>query len=296
MSAAPTKDEQQKVVDHSLRAITHIATLPEITVRIIELVEDPTSTAQDLRHLIENDPALCARVLKVVNSSFYGMPGQIDSIERAVVLLGLNAVKNIAISASLTKLFHGGKLGASFSARDLWVHSAAVATAGRMLADRNHPELAEQAFLAGLMHDIGIMVELQLERNRFIDVLERVQPGADGLPQGGMRAAETELFGADHERFGEGLCKRWKFPPAIAAVCGYHHDPLAVEGDNRRLTAVVNLADQLAARAQLGFSLDVETQETNPEVAAELGLSEQDIESVLEELEERVDEMLTLLS
>ena len=85
----------------AVRDISHIATLPEVTVKIIELVEDPGSSARDLHELISSDPALTARMLKVVNSAFYGLPRQIASINRAVSLLGLNAVKNIAIAASL---------------------------------------------------------------------------------------------------------------------------------------------------------------------------------------------------
>jgi len=98
----------QKIITDAVNDVSHIATLPEITVKIMELVEDPNSTAHDLHLVISNDPALSARVLKVVNSAFYALPGQIGSINRAIVLLGLNAVKNIAIAASLAKLFRGG--------------------------------------------------------------------------------------------------------------------------------------------------------------------------------------------
>ena len=126
MTASTTQD-QAAVATAVVKNISHIATLPEITLRIIELVEDPSSTAQDLHKVIANDPALCSRILKVVNSAFYGLPRQIGSINRAIVLLGLNAVKNIAIAASLTKLFRGGDLCPKFSARDLWIHSIATA-------------------------------------------------------------------------------------------------------------------------------------------------------------------------
>ena len=102
--------DREQAVTNAIREISHIATLPEITMKIVELVEDPKSTAQDLHKVISNDPALCSRILKVVNSSFYGLPGQIGSINRAIVMLGLNAVKYIAIAASLAKLFRGGEL------------------------------------------------------------------------------------------------------------------------------------------------------------------------------------------
>src|SRR6187549_3386357 len=149
---------RDQAVNSAIREISHIATLPEITLKIIQLVESPTSTAQDLHKVINNDPALCSRILKVVNSAFYGLPGQIGSINRAIVLLGLNAVKNIAIAASLAKLFRGGDLTPNFSAKSLWTHSVITAATAKMLSDRIGLSVSDEAFLSGLMHDIGIMV------------------------------------------------------------------------------------------------------------------------------------------
>lgn len=291
----PTVSEQQQVVDDALRSISHIATLPEVTLRIIELVEDPTATAKDLRRLIENDPALCARLLKVVNSSFYGLPGQIDSIDRAVVLLGLNAIKNIAISASLTRLFTGGQLCPGFSARDLWIHSAATATAAKQIAVHLGMAMSDQAFLAGLIHDVGVIVELQLERSRLIDVIAKVDPDKKGVPRNPMRDAERELFGADHERFGEGLCNRWKFPKALARVCGHHHEPLELPEGERTLICITHVADHCAAAAQLGFRLDLLTTEVNPAILDELSLTPEVLAPIIEGLPRDVDEVLGVL-
>lgn len=291
----PTVNEQQQVVDDALRSISHIATLPEVTLRIIELVEDPTATAKDLRRLIENDPALCARLLKVVNSSFYGLPGQIDSIDRAVVLLGLNAIKNIAISASLTRLFTGGQLCPSFSARDLWVHSAATATAAKQIAAHLGMAMTDQAFLAGLIHDMGVIVELQLERSRLIDVINTVDPDKKGNPRNPMRDAERELFGADHERFGEGLCRRWKFPKVLSQVCGNHHEPLELPEGERTLACITHVADHLAATAALGFRLDIISTEINPAILEELGLTPEVLAPIVEGLPQSVDEVLSVL-
>src|SRR5690606_22888358 len=147
-----TEEQRQQVVESAIREISHIATLPEVTLRIIELVEDPTSTAQDLHAVISNDPALSSRILKVVNSSFYGLPGQTSTITRAIVMLGLNAVKNIAIAASLAKLFRGGELTPTFSAKELWNHSNATAIGCKMLSDAMGMGLGDEAYLAGLIH------------------------------------------------------------------------------------------------------------------------------------------------
>src|SRR3954470_2658184 len=169
---APTKDPQA-LIAQAINAISHIATLPEITLKIIELVDNPRSTAQDLNKLISNDPSLVARILKVVNSAFYGLPGQIGSINRALVLLGLNAVKNIVIAASLAKLFRGGRVSPHFSAKDLWTHSIAVGVFSKMLVGKLHNALPDEAFLAGLIHDIGILVELQAFREPLVEIAER---------------------------------------------------------------------------------------------------------------------------
>ena len=198
---------QPPVVEEAIRGISHIATLPEITLKIIELVEDPSSTAQDLNNIISNDLALCSRILKVVNSAFYGLPRQIGSINRAIVLLGLNAVKNIAIAASLTKLFRGGELCPGFSARDLWVHSIATATASKLICDELKLGLPDEAFLAGLIHDIGLMVEMQARRDDLIEVIGRLEFDTTGAPMQDMLAIERQVMGADHTQFGSALCE-----------------------------------------------------------------------------------------
>ncbi|MEM9083892.1 MAG: HDOD domain-containing protein [Planctomycetota bacterium] len=284
--------EQQSAVEAAVREIAHIATLPEITVRIIELVEDPTSTAQDLRTVIENDPALCARVLKVVNSSFYGTPGQVESIERAIVLLGLNAVKNIAISASLTKLFKGGEVAPGFSAKELWVHCVATATAAKRLAMELGMALTDQAFLAGLIHDVGLMVELQVDRSKLIDVVSEL----GSPPQKDIRALEAKIFGANHEQFGAGLCKKWKFPNSLVEVVGKHHEPLEAEENCKQLALLVHAAEKLAARASLGFSGDVFNQQIGAAEQEALGLTPEQLETILEELPDLVEEIQALLS
>src|SRR5918998_3250203 len=161
MTPAAVTTDPKAFVQQALKKITTIATLPEVTSKIIATVEDPKSTAQQLHKIVAHDPALVTRILKVVNSSFYGLPGQIGSIERAIVLLGLNAVKNIAVAASLGQLFRGAKLCEGFTPKDLWTHCIAVGVAARDLAKQMKLPIADEAFLAGMIHDVGMLVELQ---------------------------------------------------------------------------------------------------------------------------------------
>ncbi|MEM1355137.1 MAG: HDOD domain-containing protein [Planctomycetota bacterium] len=274
------------IVQSAIQEISHIATLPEVTMKIIQLVEDPDSTAQDLNNVISNDPALGARILKVVNSAFYGLPGQIGSINRAIVLLGLNAVKNIAIAASLAKLFRGGKIANGFDARDLWTNAIATATATRLLAKHVNLGLPDEAFLAGLIHDIGIMVEIQARRAQFVQVLEKMQ--AD--PAVSLREAEQEVMGATHEQFGHGLCKLWKFPANFQYVTGFHHRPMEVAPNHRTLVSLVHVANVLTRQLELGYTGGVETDSIDPAILEALGITPEQLDEVGQALPEAIEE------
>jgi HD-like signal output (HDOD) protein len=287
-----TTPSNDAIVQSAIQEISHIATLPEVTMKIIALVEDPDSTAQDLNKVISNDPALGARILKVVNSAFYGLPGQIGSINRAIVLLGLNAVKNIAIAASLAKLFRGGRIAPNFDARDLWTHSVASATGTRLLADKAGLGLPDEAFLAGLIHNIGILVEIQARRPKFVETLEKL----DKNPALTLRQAELETLGAHHEQFGQALCKVWKFPQSFAYVTGFHHRPMELPEKSRTLTGIVHLADVMVCKLQLGFTRGTEHAEYDLALMDQLKLTPQHMEQVAAALPQAMDETKTLFA
>lgn len=283
-------------VNSAIREISHIATLPEITLKIIQLVESPTSTAQDLHKVINNDPALCSRILKVVNSAFYGLPGQIGSINRAIVLLGLNAVKNIAIAASLTKLFRGGSLTPNFAAKDLWEHSIAVGTASKMIADSMKLAFADEAFLAGLIHDIGIVVEIQYDRHKLIEAVTRTNAGPDGVPARSLLETEEEVFGANHQDFGSGLCVKWKFPKSFANATGYHHRPMDLPGEGRTMACIIAIADHIAMGAKKPFRLDLMTTEIPVAYMDQVHLNQNTVDDIKNRLAAQLDTVSQMLN
>ena len=290
-----TTAQRDQLVADAIREISHIATLPEITLKIVELVESPKSTAQDLHKVISNDPALCSRILKVVNSSFYGLPGQIGSINRAIVMLGLNAVKNIAIAASLAKLFRGGDLTPNFSAKAIWRHSVSVAATAKMLADKLGLAFADEAFLAGLIHDIGLMVMMQYDRNKLVEVLQQVAVDDSGAPAVNMLELEEHVFGATHEHFGAALCEKWKFPNNFRYVTGFHHRPMDLAPDSRTMTCVIYVADRLVAELGNTFRLDLMSTDIAPEVADTLHLNTDKLNEVRAGLPEHLKATENLL-
>jgi HD-like signal output (HDOD) protein len=292
----PHTGDKDAIVNNAIREISHIATLPEITVKIVELVESPKSTAQDLNKVISADPALCSRILKVVNSSFYGLPGQIASINRAIVMLGLNAVKNIAIAASLAKLFKGGELTSSFAAKDLWTHSNVTAAAAKMIANSLKLGLADEAFLAGLMHDIGIMVEMQVEREKLIQCLNATGTDARGVPCNDFLAFESEIFGATHQDFGSALCEKWKFPKSLVMVTGYHHRPMDLSFETRTLSAIVYVADRVAAEVGSGFRHDILDLTPDPAVMDSLKLTPEKLADIKNQVATQINDLGNLLT
>lgn len=271
-TAAPV--DPQTLVTQALKKVTAIATLPEVTAKILKTVEDPRSSAAQLHQIVSHDPALVTRILKVVNSAFYGLPGQIASIERAIVLLGLNAVKNIAVAASLGQLFRGTKMCDGFTAKDLWTHCIGVAVTARDLAKQAKLPLGDEAFLAGMIHDLGLLVQLQTAPEKLKLVCDRSKADTRSFCE-----IEREVIGADHQQLGAGLAEIWKFPRSCQMVAGFHHTPDQLAGD-RALVSVVHIADTLVAQAKVGFNLTAEKQEIDPAIAADLKLSTELLEQV----------------
>ena len=287
--SAQAEESSISIAEHAVEQIGHIGTLPEVTIGIIELVEDPSSTAKELHELIASDPALCTRALKVVNSAFYGLPRQIGSINRAISLLGLSAVKNIAISASMARLFQGGSLCPGFDARELWQHSLATATSCQMLTERSGIKSKDEAFLAGLIHDIGLVVEMHHDREGLTEVVKRIELDQNGIPSKDMLLCEQDVLGVDHQAFGRALCESWKFPRTLGHACSHHHQPWQLPSDQRVLPGLVYVSDRIVACLDSSFRIDLVDTSIRCELLDLLNLSNADVLSVRDELPQMLD-------
>jgi len=287
-----TESNAKVIVDKALASIGDIATLPEVTIKIIEIVEDPKSTARDLHEVIKNDPALSVKVLKVVNSAFYGLPGQVASVDRAIILLGLSAVKNIAIAASIARLFKGKRISEQFSAADLWRHSLAVAVLAKSLGKLSpHPVMQDELFVAGLIHDIGTLVERQSFPDQFSEVIDQCLAG-----DGSFIECELSTIGADHQAFGLGLTTKWKFPRHLCAAVGYHHSPESVSDEVKNMAMLIHLADVMACQEKVGFYLTAQNEEISDALLEALGLTSEQVEELRGQLPELLEEAEATLS
>lgn len=273
------------VVQQAFAKVTDLGSLPEVTARIVEVVEDPRATARTVHDVVHCDPALATKILKVVNSAFYGLPSQVASLERAILMLGLNSVKNLALAASVSSLIQDAQITPEFHARDVWRHSVAVGVSARLLAGASKAVPADEAFVAGLTHDIGLIVMQQVLPAKLREVALRCQ----AAPQN-YCAAEIELIGADHQAFGGALAAKWKFPPALRHAINYHHEPSSLQPDFQRLAAVVYLADLLSAVARHGYWLTAQTNERSEWMMNLLGLSCEALDRVGESLPDHLAE------
>ncbi len=132
----PTSLPHDDIVSEAIARVGQLATLPAIALEVMQSAEDPASSGEDLDRVISGDPALCKRVLKIVNSAYSGVRLEVTSVGTAIVVLGYSAVKNIAVAASLARKFRGSAAPSGFEPRDLWMHSIAVAVAARLVAAR----------------------------------------------------------------------------------------------------------------------------------------------------------------
>lgn len=279
-----------RIIDRALASMGEIATLPEVSAKVLRIVSSPKGSAQELHELIRHDPALSALVLKAVNSAFYGFPGQIVSLDRAIILLGFAAVRNIALTPSLSRLFGQGPPTGPFPPRELWMHSVAVALAAKRLA-QFQPENAapDEMFLIGLIHDLGLVVERQAFPAELAEVV-----GCCEAQQGGLLELEARIIGASHQELGEALMAKWRFPRRLRAIVAHHHDPDNLSEEYRRMGWILRLADLLSCEIGIGAILAERGPEVAGEVLAASGATTEQLEEVRQRLPQEIAEAVAI--
>jgi putative nucleotidyltransferase with HDIG domain len=202
------------------------------------------------------------------------------------VLLGLSAVKNIAISASISRLFSSERISDRFSARDIWKHCLAVAVATRQICSVvGKRAFAEEAFLAGLIHDLGLLVERQAFPDQLKDIIRLASETERSFCD-----IETEIIGVDHQALGSALAAKWKFPRGLQTVLGYHHKVMNLSEDNRLASTIVYIADVLVCHERIGFYLTGEHQPLDDTLLESVGMSEADFNAIRQELPGLIEE------
>ena len=252
---------------------------------------DPDATAHDVAHVIGQEPGLAARVLRVANSAYYGASGSVATLERAFVLLGVDAVRGIAAAACLNRTTIRAIQHSPIRPAEMLTHAVAVACAAEALARASHRALAAEAFIAGLLHDFGVTLQLHVDRAGLLDVVNVLR----SEPHRSPRDVEQCVGAVGHERCAALVFTGWNLPASLVAAVGNHHQPDAAPAPSRRLAALVHVADRLSLATGHGYALEPDASPLRDGTLELLGIEAPGLEPIAEALPARVLELQQLL-
>ncbi|MCF7802890.1 MAG: HDOD domain-containing protein [Candidatus Marinimicrobia bacterium] len=236
-------DEQREQIETKIGNVGSLPTLPDVVVKITELVNSPNSSMRQIESVIEVDPVLSSTVLKVVNSSFYGMAQEISALRLALVILGIKEIKNLVLSLSVFRLFSGKTYKQDFNLKDFWHHSATTGQIAKTLSQRLNLQFAGEEFVGGLIHDIGKVVLFKTLDDEYIEVMKYAREKRARLHQ-----VEMDTFGFHHGHVGGWLGEKWHLPKKLIATVVYHNNPKKTP-EYQQLVGIVSLASALTRAA-----------------------------------------------
>jgi len=239
----------RKEAERLVRQVEELPTLPAIITRILEVLEDDSSSARDLERVVSCDQSISARVLRIANSAYYGFSRGITTIHRAIVILGFQTVRGLALGSSIFETFFGGEQDSSFDRTAFWLHSIACSRCAMSLGKKVRGIDPEEAFLGGLVHDIGMVVMDHVMHEKYRPILE--QAVQEGKP---LNQLERQTWGFDHADVGGWLAEHWKFPPSLLEAICFHHRVTRSVNAPSALVAVIHLADFSAHKAGMSVT------------------------------------------
>lgn len=247
MSTSPKALRPKDLISGSTRT----SSLPEIFIMINEVVNDPTSSFSDIAQVVNLDTSLSARLLKIVNSSFYSFPSNIETVTHAIAVIGTEQLHNLALATTIIANFKGIP-DKTLNMNSFWRHSMGVAIIARNLAIHCRESNPERFYLAGILHDIGRLIILENMPEESHEIFTR-RNKVGGL----LWQIEREVLGFDHGEVGAALSRSWNLPLSLEEIIGNHHNP----GLSKRYpleTTIIHLADIIAKAMELGSSGDTQ--------------------------------------
>ena len=267
------------------RFIENMPPLPITMNKILEITKKPNVDAKELNSVISLDPVLTGKVLKLINSAYYSLPNQITSIVRAIIMLGINTVKNLALSTSVVSAIHVRNNFKALDMNSFWRHSICVGIMAKAFAKRQNVDLKKQEeyFVAGLLHDIGkIPINSQISEY-FIKAMtyshQQKRP---------LYSVETKIFGTNHCEIGEQIAEQWKLNDILKASIRYHHNIEESNEDHKKFVATISLANIITNKAEIGFGGDKFPEHKEEEILSIIGLNWNDIDEAEDKAAEAI--------
>jgi putative nucleotidyltransferase with HDIG domain len=222
-----------------LQGSVELPALSPVVTQLLEALENPESTAQDVEAILSRDPAMSAKMLRLANSAYYGRSGQVSKISTAAVVLGFNTIKSLAMSASVIQSLKGFG-GRAMNQDRFWGHSLGCGMAARLVSPRFPTLDPEEAFTVGLLHDLGKLLLGQFVEDEYDRVVKEMQQSGQEL-----HLIELQRLGMSHAQVGAWLVRKWTLPAAVCEPVEKHHDPIP-GGEFSSITAVVQVADHIS--------------------------------------------------
>lgn len=266
--------------------IQKMPSLPTTVSKVLDVCNNPKTSPGDLNQVISLDPVLVGRVLKLINSAYYGLGQQVTSLVRAIIMLGINTVKNLALSTAVLRNLTSKKDFQALDMEGFWRHSLCVGVAAKVLARKRNVDskLLDEYFTAGLLHDIG-----KIPLNAVLSQ-EYVQAIADSdRRQVSLHHAETQALGIDHAAAGTMIVKAWKLGGAIGDAVAWHHNYMAYEGDHKDVVFIVALANRFASVMEIGFSGNRYPEKLDPSIWAYLGVERDIVVEIADEVNREIE-------
>ncbi len=272
--------------------IDDLKTLPSVYINLSNMIENPDVTAAMIGEVIAEDQVIAAKVLKVVNSAFYGFPRRISSLREAIVILGLDEIKNLVLGTSVLDAFLKTGSNQVFDMNKLWAHSIGCAVGSKIIAQAVCPKDAENAFAAGLLHDVGKLIHATFLAEEFGQVISHVSD--TGMP---ISEAEDQIMGFNHAQTGKILAQKWKLPGKLLSVIEDHHLPgYSMSAKPSKEISITHLADILCISLRLGSSGDTRVPVVDMRAWEVLALKLSNLEPIMEKLQKGFKESISILA
>jgi len=282
--------QKSKAKDLIFNRIAVLPTLPQIVHKIITLVEEEDTSAKELGALIANDQAITTRLLKVANSAYYGFMLQIETLQKAVVVLGYEEVKSLAMGIAVFHSLRQTNQKAGLDPEQFWLHSLGSALIGQDISRRFHADSPGAAFTASLLHDVGKLVISSALPEEYGGVFTLAQSQNTDLSD-----AEREVLGFDHTEAGVWVCEKWKLPPVLTVPIHCHHRVLESTKELLRMTAIVHSADSLCNKSLIGHSGADAHKPVQEAALSVLRIDDEGFQRLLEPLSEHKTKAFALL-
>lgn len=275
----------ESLVNKSLELVSPPTTYSQLN----DLMNDPNSSADDISAVINTDPALATRLLKVVNSPFYGFPSQINTISRAITIIGTRELIHLVLATSVINSFSGIP-NSLINMDEFWRHSLACAIASKQLALECGQRPAERFFLAGLLHNIGSLVIYQSMPELAREAINSSKFGNEVI-----YLSEQRVIGFDHTEVGQALIKAWRLPTSLEDVARHHHTP-SESTDFPLEVAIVHLADIMVSAAEFGHSGDHHVPPLDTKAWDSLGIEPTVLPEILQQVAIQLDDLMSVMT